>query len=1208
MKKTYLLIIPFIGIVGFSLFNGRSTSKLSPCDKEIIVELKDINGTSSEERNLVQKSFISELNNTIGFNYRVTSTLTGCSNILMLNIPSSVYETVSSLNLVDNIRKNKTYEADYDAYSYDTFVDKNGPDQNYSRIDMNIPSTTNDGSGTISAILDDSFNIDHEMFKDLSGDVRYSKTQINSFKNSSGFSGKNAGYKDSKIPFYYSYVTNDVKMTFSQNIEYHGAHVSGILGANNTIIGAAPNTQLALMRVTNSAGGFVDSAIIKALNDCAIMNVDTINMSFGNALYDFDFDSTYASIFNKLKNQGIMTNVAAGNDGKESFELTSYQNSTTASVENGFLGSFSASNSVNSIASLNVIENANIPSSISTKSGVSIRVRDQIINHTYSDENGTTQTQVYDTPLPFYSLIKKDESSITLPYVMIPNLGDVSDYENIDVNNKIAVIERGTLSFVDKVTNAVNNGAIAVLIYNSKGTAQVGYMDLKSLDKKFYVPTGYIKSSDGALLASETDKEINISKEYAASYSSDGSTSDLSLNPDVAAPGTNIYSGIGSETNKYAYYSGTSMASPNLGGAMVNVLSNKTFTNENERSAYRKSLMMRIMSTSDPLLEANGAYYSPRKVGAGKVDVSGAINSQVYLEGNVDGTSKVELKNNDNIKNGKVSFNVRTHNDANATKKYQVKLVIEAPELTKTDDVYTTLKDHYFQTDKDVLLNDSTSTISIPSGTSSLDFNLAITEENKEYLTNFENGTYLEGYAILTSLDGDEDLSIPYMGFYGDYNSETVLEPFNFEKDPSKVYGSDVLNSLCADNKKSSLDFGSHFVGSNSEITTSMINGLKANTTYLTAYGKELTYDTTNDFYKVGVANTSTYLVLQAYINRNCIDNNVQLINKSTNKVVYNSFINNLLDDTSKSSKHELVKSLATSSLISSGYIANRGFFKLNLVSSGNQLLYEEGLYDLVFNFSLASGATQSKTYHLNIVNVDKENPPVILNREIISDNNEKYIRVNFNGNSMNKVLANEKEVTFGTKNSNYYVDLKYSDYSSIDNLVLTFIDIYGNSNFYLLKMSTILDEGYGVYSEELSLGDTLTVGLSSKTTTDSGDAYYIDFVIKNSNESNIVFSNSYNVTFKVPSKYTADSKMIQVYNVRDNGSLSLVNFSLYDGVISTSTSNGQLMVVYTTSNSSSDDSPFSTGTIIGLVVGVGAIALGSIVAIIVIKKIKKKM
>ena len=93
-----------------------------------------------------------------------------------------------------------------------------------------------------------------------------------------------------------------------------------------------------------------------------------------------------------------------------------------------------------------------------------------------------------------------------------------------------------------------------------------------------------------------------------------------------------------------------------------------------------------------------------------------------------------------------------------------------------------------------------------------------------------------------------------------------------------------------------------------------MINGLKANTTYLTAYGKELTYDTTNDFYKVGVANTSTYLVLQAYINRNCIDNNVQLINKSTNKVVYNSFINNLLDDTSKSSKHDGYITYETSS------------------------------------------------------------------------------------------------------------------------------------------------------------------------------------------------------------------------------------------------------------------------------------------------------
>ena len=49
-------------------------------------------------------------------------------------------------------------------------------------------------------------------------------------------------------------------------------------------------------------------------------------------------------------------------------------------------------------------------------------------------------------------------------------------------------------------------------------------------------------------------------KSYYAmsSYSSWGVTPDLKLKPEIAAPGGNVYSSV--LNNKYAYYSGTSMA------------------------------------------------------------------------------------------------------------------------------------------------------------------------------------------------------------------------------------------------------------------------------------------------------------------------------------------------------------------------------------------------------------------------------------------------------------------------------------------------------------------------------------------------------------------------------------------------------------------------------------------------------------------------
>src|SRR5574344_889163 len=917
MNRRILLLVPLISLFAFSYgnsFDSKGTSLIK--DKEVIVELNDIYGTSIESRNIVKKEFIHELNTYLDFNYDINNYYNHIGNILVMKIPSSEYSLISNLNLVKSISENKSYTAHYEDFSYNPFTGTNVPDSNYSRIDMNVPDSTNDGAGTMIAILDNSFNIDHEMFKDLSTNLRYSKNQITNLKATSGFNAQSAGYKNNKIPFYFNYGANDLNMTYNLNTNFHGEHVAGIAGANNTIIGMAPNSQLALMKVTNSNGAFLDGSILKALDDCAILNVDAINMSFGNSIYDFELSQTYIDVFNNLKDLGIQTNIANGNEGRESFDLTASQNFVTSDVETGILGSFNGKNSVNSVGALNVLEDEMILTSAATYSGTNFRIREQMTDHEYND--GTSnKTQLYDPMYPFYSLIASGSSSRTLDYEIVPNLGAISDYQNIDVKNKVAVIERGDISFVEKVRNAVSKGAIAVLIYNgSTSKDQVGYMNLDALEKTYYVPIGYMKSSDGALLKSQTIKKIIISKELSANYSSDGAASDLTLKPDLSAPGTSIYSGIGPATDKYAYYSGTSMATPNITGAMANILSNKTFSSEASRSEYRKTLVRRMMSTSTPLVEASGAYYSPRKVGPGRINVSSAINSKVYLEGNVLEKAKVELKNNDEIKNGIVNFDLKTINESTSIKEYNTTLVIEAPELTKIDQYYGDLAKYNYKTDKDVLLTKVTSKVTVPVGESTLNFKASITEDNKEYLANFENGTYLEGYVILDSISDSYDLVAPYMGFYGDYNSESVLEPFSFEKDSSKVYGSDLAESMAKDYSITTAKFGSYMMGSNVAITANQKNGILKNTMNITNYGTPLVYDSMNDYIKVGYSGVSTHLAIQTYVNRNCIDNSFTLINKSTNKAVYSGYLNNLLDDTSSLTKHSLVKSIATKDLI----------------------------------------------------------------------------------------------------------------------------------------------------------------------------------------------------------------------------------------------------------------------------------------------------
>ena len=84
--------------------------------------------------------------------------------------------------------------------------------------------------------------------------------------------------------------------------------------------------------------------------------------------------------------------------------------------------------------------------------------------------------------------------------------------------------------------------------------------------------------------------------------------------------------------------------------------------------------------------------YSPRRQGAGEVNVADSINTNVYLESLVvkqDGTftktglkkSKIELKNNDLIKEGKINLSFLAHSTSNVDKTYDAKIKVMKPRI-----------------------------------------------------------------------------------------------------------------------------------------------------------------------------------------------------------------------------------------------------------------------------------------------------------------------------------------------------------------------------------------------------------------------------------------------------------------------------------------------------------------------------------------------
>ena len=62
--------------------------------------------------------------------------------------------------------------------------------------------------------------------------------------------------------------------------------------------------------------------------------------------------------------------------------------------------------------------------------------------------------------------------------------------------------------------------------------------------------------------------------------------------------------------------------------------------------------------------------------------------------------------------------------------------------------------------------------------------NIKLSDDDKAYMdAHFENGIYVEGYTVLTAYNDGIDLSLPYMGFYGDWTDAPVFDDGYFFDD-----------------------------------------------------------------------------------------------------------------------------------------------------------------------------------------------------------------------------------------------------------------------------------------------------------------------------------------------------------------------------------------------------------------------------------------
>ena len=176
------------------------------------------------------------------------------------------------------------------------------------------------GEGTVVAILDTGCKVDHPAFSVEPSNVKFTRDNIASIIASGELQGSgsqmnvNSVYVSGKIPFRWNYYGNNADV--SHKSSDHGTHVAGIAAGNGgEIQGVAKDAQLAAMQVFAPTGGASWSTIILAVEDCAVLGVDSANLSLGSPCgQESYYDASYAEVFERVTALGVNFAMAAGND------------------------------------------------------------------------------------------------------------------------------------------------------------------------------------------------------------------------------------------------------------------------------------------------------------------------------------------------------------------------------------------------------------------------------------------------------------------------------------------------------------------------------------------------------------------------------------------------------------------------------------------------------------------------------------------------------------------------------------------------------------------------------------------------------------------------------------------------------------------------------------------------------------------------------
>lgn len=612
------------------------------------------------------------------------------------------------------------------------------------------------GKGQLIAILDSGVDPDHEIFKKVDEDSLRIKSpeETDKLLKEKGIDG--GKYFNKKIPFGFNYADRNTNVKEGK-VQSHGMHVAGIVAANGEKLkGVAPNAQLAIMRVFGqNSMGTTPVIYNKAIDDAVKMGVDSINMSLGaTGTTDGRMEQTTINALQKAQEAGIVVAIAIGNDGFMGFGLLDGHPATNPDI--GLTNSPGVADLSLAVAS---VDNVKIK-----QKGILLNTN-PITKILYQPSDDT----------PFPSDFKK--------FVHV-NEGYVEDFNGVDLTDKIALIKRGDkpgkndeITFAKKVKNAQDKGAIAAIVYDNVADGSLVHM-AGFKEEGVTIPSCFISKKDGETMIANPNVTVKVDTEESylqnpngykvSSFSSWGMTPEGNLKPDISAPGGQIYSSL--NDNNYGLMSGTSMATPHVAGgiAVVKEYVEKKFPSVkgSEKHQLIKNL---LMSTAVPYTDkTTNAFSSPRSQGAGLMNLNRAVSSSVVILG----TNNISSINLRNIKDNNVVIKGKLKNYSSEAKSFEYYAQLNTD---KVENGMAILKP---QNIKDTKNNKQSITVG-PNAEADFEVTFHLEDSEVEELKKDRpKGFFLEGYVVFenTNKNVNEEISIPFVGFKGDWNALQVIE------------------------------------------------------------------------------------------------------------------------------------------------------------------------------------------------------------------------------------------------------------------------------------------------------------------------------------------------------------------------------------------------------------------------------------------------